>query len=96
MKQGPLEQKAVVLLTLPALSGCPVINIYTNDSATFSVLSRNNLPELSTVQTDLNVVYRRSVYSITIEGGRHVQLRDFLTFYAACNGSSLQTIQENL
>jgi hypothetical protein len=38
LKQGPLEQKEGVLLTQPALYRCPVINIYINDSDTFSVL----------------------------------------------------------
>ena len=58
-----------MLITQPALYRCPVINIHINDSATFSVLSRNSLPELSTGETDINAVYRGCVYSITIEAG---------------------------
>ena len=58
-----------MLLTLPAFYRCPVIKIYINESVTSSILSHNNLPELSIGETDLNVVYPRCVYCITIKAG---------------------------
>jgi hypothetical protein len=72
LNQGPLEQEAGVLLTQPALYRCPVIHVYINDSAAFSVLSRSSLPELSTGETDLKAVYPRCVYSKKIKADSSV------------------------